>query len=244
MGGVLSTVAAGILVAWMPTGGRDLIDRMTNADPLPLLRVTEDLEGAVALDRPIDDADDRAALLTDPDSFPRLVAKYGGATVGRVDVSIVAEGGRGRVRVVDIRPRIARKLPALDDSYFLPGSGGEPAVISMTSYLDRPDIRFHLPGKAGGLYFSAKHIEIARGEQVGLLLTFEAKKAYYEFDIVVTVLADGREYQKIINRKDGTKFRVTGVAADYRRFYEGDGSTWYPMRKGGKCRIFTKSKGC
>ncbi|MFF0771239.1 hypothetical protein ACFYUK_20295 [Nonomuraea wenchangensis] len=244
---MISTVAAGVLLAWTPTGGHDLVDSLRKADPLRVLSVKESLDGDVALGRPIVHADDRAALLTQPESFSRLVTKYQGAPVGRLDLTIVAEGGRSRVRVVDIRPRVARRLPVLTGSYFRPTSAGEAGVISMKSDLDRPDSRFRLSGKSDRLYFSTKQIELARGEQVTLLLTFEAKKAFYEFDLVATLIADGREYQQVIERKSGGKFRVTGAAKDYRRYhqtYEGDGFSWSPMSRPVKCRIFPKSKGC
>ncbi|MGW4644799.1 hypothetical protein ACWEN6_40275 [Sphaerisporangium sp. NPDC004334] len=245
--GVLGAVAGALLIAWLPGGGHDLVDRVTESDPLRLPYVEEDQAGDIALERPVEDPEDRATLLTEPEKLPALVREYGGGPVGRLDVVLVAEGGRGLVRVVDIRPRVARTLPVLTGSYLRPDSSGEPEVIHVVSDLDAAERRPRVPGKAGTLYFTGKQIELKRGEQETLRLSFTARDAAYEFDLLATVVADGRTYQQVIRRPDGGMFRVTGAAADhraYRRIYTGGSSTWHLAGHAAKCTIFPRSKGC
>jgi hypothetical protein len=243
--GVASAVVAALLIAWLPGEGRNLVDRVIAADPVRFLLIDGPYESDVAVEHPIDDPADRAALLTEPDRFPALVAKYGGGPVGRLDIVIVAEGGRSQTRIVDIRPRVLKTLPLLTGTYFHPVTAGQGDVIALQANLDGTDRL--LRGTDRKPYFTAKQILLNRGEQETLRLSFTAAKAAYEFELVATIVADGRRYEQVVRRPDGAGFRVTGAARDHRRYprvYVGGGTTWRLGGRADKCEIFPRSKGC
>ncbi|GAA2874231.1 hypothetical protein GCM10010517_34880 [Streptosporangium fragile] len=253
-GGVLAAVAAPVLVPLVQGGGLDLVDQLFGRPPLRVVLIgASPPEGGPTAFRTDPTAPaDRSVLLTDPseEEFTALAHRHDAGAVGQLDVLLLLEGGRGDVRVVDIRPRIRRSTPILTGAYFAPDSGGQSDVIPLRADLDRPDTSLKTiekDGKSGKRYFSVKQIDLKRGERETLAITFTASRSTVEFDLEVTLFTGGELRKQVIGGADDGVFRITGAATDHRAYgsvYVEEGTSWHEARGKVLCKRFPRSRGC
>ncbi|SDH72880.1 hypothetical protein [Nonomuraea jiangxiensis] len=220
-----------VFTEWYNAHGSDTVERARGAAPITVGHVAVDYsERDTVLREPVTDPEDRAVMLAGHAGKRRdpVLARHRMALIDRMDATVVLTGNRTSLRVVDIEPRILARMPVSEGARLIARTGsGETDTVEMTADLDRPAPRFTAGGDA---YFRKKQIDLKRDERVTLSLSFTGKNAYYEFDLLVTVLADDRTEEVVIKGPDGGPFRLTGEAARYRSYYrETPQGGWRPV---------------
>ncbi|MFF5210913.1 hypothetical protein [Streptosporangium sp. NPDC000396] len=254
LGGVLSAVAAAVLISWTQGGGQDFLDELLGRPPLRVLLIREYAPGPgpIAFRTAPTTPADRGVLLTDPseEEFTTLLHRHDGGAVERLEVLLAVEGGRSDLRIVDIRPRVKRSMPVLTGAYFAPDGAGEAGVISLGADFDKPDISIKSAKKnekGKKSYFQLKQIDLKRGERETLNISFLSHRSAVEFDLEVTLVTGGRQEKQVIGGGDDGVFRVTGAAPDHRSYksiYIENGSSWHKAGRKTLCGHFPKSRGC
>ncbi|MFF8029249.1 hypothetical protein ACFZDJ_51115 [Streptomyces sp. NPDC007896] len=206
-------------------------------------------EGPVAMRSAVTAVDERAVLANaaSEEEWMDFLGKKRAAPVNQVTISAVLEGGRSKVRVVDMRPRIREKREKWTGAYFTPATAGEVETIPLTADLDRRRPAFSTTGKTSENYFRQRQIELSRGEITTISMTLTAQKASYEFDILVTVMADDKAKEVIIHPEGESAFRLTGresKASNYRQVFEEVGGAWVQAPPGQWCVKLSLLKNC
>lgn len=246
--GAVIVAAVGVMfTTWFNEHGSDAIDRIGGAPAMKVPHVevhygSKDL----ALRETVTDPRDRAVLLGSADlGHDALLERHHAAPVGQMDVTVVLEGNRSSLRVADIKPRVLTRKPVSDGAYLIAVTAGEADTIEIAADLDRPDPHFTTGDKQRTSYFSTKQIDLKQDERVTLSLSITGRKAYYEFDLVATVVTEGRAEQMVIKTPGGAPFRLTGRAADYRSFYiASPNGGWMQASRDAVCAEFPKARRC
>ncbi|MGW5263424.1 hypothetical protein ACWEQG_20825 [Microbispora sp. NPDC004025] len=246
--GAVIVAAAGVMfTAWFNEHGSDAIDRIGGAAAVKVPHVEVHYSSQdLALRETVTDPRDRAVLLGSTDlRHGALLERHHAALVGQMDVTVVLEGNRSSLRVADIKPRVLTRQPVSDGAYLIAVTAGETDTIEMAADLDRLDPYFTTGDKQRTSYFLAKQIDLKQDERVTLSLSITGRKAYYEFDLVATVVTEGRAEQMVIRAPGGVPFRLTGPAADYRSFYiASPNGGWMQASRDVVCAEFPKAKRC
>ncbi|MFF4414527.1 hypothetical protein ACFYY8_18525 [Streptosporangium sp. NPDC001559] len=224
-----------VFTEWYNAHGSDTVERVRGAAAITVGYVAVDYsERDTVLREPVTDPEDRAVLLAAHADERReaVLARHRMALIGSMDVTVVLTGNRSSLRIVDIEPRVLARMPVSEGARLIAiTAGGEAGTVGMAANLDRPVPRFTADGDVS--YFRKKQIDLKRDEPVTLSLSFTGKKAYYEFDLLVTALADGRTEQLVVKGPDGGAFRLTGEAARYRSYYrQAPQGGWQPVSCG------------
>ncbi|GAA2857508.1 hypothetical protein GCM10010517_15880 [Streptosporangium fragile] len=237
-GAVLLAAFGVVFTEWYNAHGSDTIGRVSGAAPITVGHVAVDYsERDTVLREPVTDPEDRAVMLAANSGTRRdaVLARHRMALIGSMDVTVVLTGNRTSLRIVDIEPRVLARMPVSEGARLIAITGGEAGTVEMAADLDRPAPRFTTGEDTETSYFRKKQIDLKRDERITLSLSFTGKKAYYEFDLLVTVLADDRTEKVVIKGPDGGPFRLSGEAARYRAYYrEAPQGGWRPVSCGGR----------
>ncbi len=242
---VLIAAIGVVFTAWYTASGSDTIDRIGGEPPLTAghVEVKYD-ERDLALREPVTDPEDRAALLGKAVSDAELAAmlsRHHVATIDDLTATVVLVGNRSSVRVIDIEPRILLRAPRSDAVYLVEETAGETGTVELVADLDRRPLRFAMKKEPDVPYFRKKQIDLQRGERVTLDLSVVGEGAYYEFDLVATVLAGERSEQIVIKGPGSGPFRLTGRASSYRKAYrKASNGGWTPMPPDQACTTADK----
>ncbi|MFC4016041.1 hypothetical protein ACFOY2_53140 [Nonomuraea purpurea] len=242
---VLIAAVGVVFTAWYTASGSDAIDRIGNQPPVTVGHVEVELdERPLVLREPVTDPRDRAILLgkavSDAD-VAAMLARHHVATIGDMTATVVLTGNRSSVRIIDIEPRVLTRAAPSDGAYLVPGTAGETGTVELIADLDRRPVRFATKEDPRTAYFTKKQIDLKHDEVVTLSLSIVGAKAYYEFDLVATVLAGDRSEKIVINGPGGVPFRLTGRAGSYRTAYSRTGSGfWVPEPSGRACTAAEK----
>ncbi|MFI6458678.1 hypothetical protein ACIBF6_44925 [Streptosporangium amethystogenes] len=239
LAGIVSAVilaAFGVVFTeWYNAHGSDAVEQVRGAAPITVGHVAVDYsERDTVLREPVTGPEDRALMLAAHAGEQReaMLARHQMALIDSMNVTVVLTGNRSSLRIVDIEPRVLARRPVSKGARLIAiTGGGEAGTVEMAADLDRPAPRFTTGGDTP--YFRKKQIDLKRDESVTLSLSFTGKKAYYEFDLRVTVLADGRTEEVVVKGPDGGPFRLTGEAARYRSYYrQAPQGGWQPVSCG------------
>ncbi len=255
LAGILSAVIIAVIgvvfTAWFNARGPDAVDRISGEPPIKVGHVAVDYSTQdTALREPVTDPGERAVLLssTSGSRHDAVMARHHRAPLEKTDVTVVLIGNRSSLRIVDIKPRVLDRKPVSDGALLVYTPAGEVNTIELSADLDEPAPRFATAKDLDTSYFRKKQIDLKRGERVTLSMSVKGTAAYYEFDLLVTVLAEDRTEQITIEGPDKNPFRVTGTADAYRTYYAVSPLRgWQPISSGQACLIerkIQKSKGC
>ncbi|WP_285780606.1 hypothetical protein [Microtetraspora sp. NBRC 13810] len=255
LAGILSAViiaAVGVVfTAWFNARGSDTVDRIGGEPPIKVGHVAVDYaEQDAVLRKPVTDPGDRAALLGNASGSRRdaVLARHRWAPLEKADVTVVLIGNRSSLRIVDIKPRVLVREPVSDGALLIHTPAGEVGTIELAADLDDPAPRFATAEDLDISYFRKKQIDLKRDERVTLVMSITGTAAYYEFDLLVTVLAEDRTEQLTIKGPDTSPFRVTGTADAYRAYYTvSPAGGWQPISRDRACAIerkIQKVEGC
>ncbi|MFD1538230.1 hypothetical protein [Nonomuraea guangzhouensis] len=241
VGAVIVAAAGAVFTGWFGSLGPGAFDEISREAPVTAayVKITTD-NVDLALREPVTAAQDRAILLGRPDEAQHeaFLERYRAAQVGATKVMVVLNGNRAGLRIADIRPRILTREPLPDGALLSPASAGEQGTIEVAADLDRAKPRFTSVKDRDTPYFETKQIDLVRDERVTFIMTLTACKAYYEFELVATVISNGRAEQVVVRRPGGLPFRLTGPARAYRTVYdESPMGGWSVRSKPGKYRI-------
>lgn len=228
---VLIAAVGVVFTTWYTASGSDAVDEVAGKPPLTVGHVEVELdERPLVLREPVTDARDRAILLGKAASdaeVAAMLARHHVATIEKMTATVVLTGNRSSLRIIDIEPRVLTRAAPSDGALLLPGNAGETGTVELVADLDRRPVRFVTKEDPRTAYFRKKQIDLKRDEAVTLSLSIVGVKAYYEFDLVVTVLAGERSEEIVINGPGGTPFRLTGSADSYRTEYRSSGGGFW-----------------
>ncbi|WP_159038822.1 hypothetical protein [Streptomyces sp. NRRL B-1140] len=238
-------MATAFFTGWLQNDAPDVVDRATGKPPIKVANVAISVdEGPFALRSAVTNQRDRA-MLAEPaasEQWQNFLQRRRAEPVGQMNVVAVLEGGRSKARVIDMRPRILRKQPRLSGAYFLPATAGEVSTIPLAANLDRRNPVFVMnKGKAkkeSRAYFRTHQIDLVRGEQTTLAMSFTARIAAYEFDVLVNVIADGKSKEVVIRASGGKPFHITGPQdrpRGYTQIFNESGGSWVQAPPGSWC---------
>ncbi|MEU7833447.1 MULTISPECIES: hypothetical protein [unclassified Nonomuraea] len=220
-----------VFTEWYNAHGSDTVEQVRGTAPITVGQVAVDYsERDTVLREPVTDPEDRAVMLAAHADKQRetMLARHRMAPIGGMNVTVALTGNRSSLRIVNIEPQVLTRMPVSEGARLIVIKGGEAGTVEMAADLDRPTPRFTSGGETP--YFRKKQIDLKRDEPVTLSLSFSGKKAYYEFDLRVTVLADGRTEEVVIKGPDGGPFRLSGEAARYRTYYrQAPQGGWQPV---------------
>ncbi|MFI2352148.1 hypothetical protein ACH492_35190 [Streptomyces sp. NPDC019443] len=248
---VVGTVVSAILTGWFQEAAPDLSRRALGSPALEVRFAADisDQTAPFALQKPVTTPQDRAMLVepTSSREWQNFIREKNAAPVDRADMQIVLEGGRSKIRIVDLRPRILHKSTRWGGAYFIPATAGEVEAISVSADLDHPDPHFTQGKKGSRNYFHEKQLELARGEQVTLTISVTAKAAAYEFDFVATVIADGKIHDVPIRLPGKKPFLITARQAKpsgYSQVFKEQGEAWVQAPAAGRvwCKVVGDEK--
>lgn len=250
VGAVLVATIGAVFTAWLGSRGTDVIDRVSGAPPVTIGHVAVDTDDRdIALREPVTDPEERRILLgahaTD-DERQALLTRHRAAVIDWMNITVVLVGNRSSMRIVDLKPRIVARKSVSDGAYLKAASGsGEVGTVELRADLDKAAPRFVTAKDPGVRYFSTKQIDLTRDERVTLSMTISGTEAYYEFDLLATVLAEERAEQLVINGPGGGPFRLTGGGDTYRSFSTTSSlGGWAPMPAAEACELFPKTRKC
>ncbi|MGW0804735.1 hypothetical protein [Nonomuraea sp. NPDC002799] len=252
LAGILSAViiaAIGVVfTTWFGARGPDTFDRIGGGPPITVGYVAIEYEAQdTVLREPVTDPGERVALRASTAEKAReaVLTRHHQALIDTMNVIVTLVGNRSSLRIVDMKPRILTRGPVSDGALLSASSAGETDTIELAADLDQKAPRFTTDQDLKVPYFAKKQIDLKRDERVTLSMTISGKKAYYEFDLLVTVLAEARTEQIVINGPDKSPFRLTGAATSYRSYY-GDSSLggWEPLSGEQVCEVDPTAKGC
>ncbi|TMR92041.1 hypothetical protein [Nonomuraea basaltis] len=252
LAGILSAVIIAVIgvvfTTWFNARGPDTFDRISGEPPIKVGHVAVEYSARdTALREPVTDPGERAALLGNASGSRRdtVMARHHRALLDRTNVTVVLIGNRSSLRIVDIKPRVLARKPVSDGALLVDSPAGEVDTVELCANLDRPASHFAIAEDLDTSYFRKKQIDLKRDERVTLSMSISGKKAYYEFDLLVTVLAEDRTEQITIKGPDRGPFRVTGVPDDYRAYYaKSTFGGWRPVSRAQAYAMLRKVEGC
>lgn len=235
------------LGAWLIDWGKSV-----GANSGPALAVIVDVDpmssNSYALTDPVTSAADRITLLSgtaSPEDIMALIMRHGGAPLGSLDATLILEGRWSSLRIIDIQPQILPAKGAPVAAFLSFPTAGSVSVIPVTADLNQP---FPVLETGSGPYFNTHEIDLVQGERESFRISFQATKGYYEFNLLVTYVSGGKQYQQTIPGPTNGVFRLAAMAADYHDYgtiYFGiSGNQFEVASRSQACRVFPKSRGC
>ncbi|MEV5498638.1 trypsin-like peptidase domain-containing protein [Nonomuraea fuscirosea] len=209
---VLIAVIGVVFTGWFNARGADTIDRPSGTGPLAIEHVSiNDADRDRALRKAVTDPDDRAVLLgTSSTAQDALLERYQEAPIGSVEVTVVLVGRVSSMRIVNMRPQILKRWSVSRGACLPRPRQGEVPTVEIAADLDRPSPRFTPKDKPDTSYFRETQIDLKRDERVTFSMTFHAEKAFYEFELVLTVAAGNHDERIVVRAPGGGPFRLTG----------------------------------
>jgi hypothetical protein len=197
---------------------------------------------------PVTSAADQVTLGsgTEPDSaVADLITRHGGAPVGGFNATIVLQGNRPSLQIVDIQPQILSSGPGPTAAFLAYPQEGALDSVPVSVDLDAAFPAF----MSGPVPFFGPHqVELKLGERETFDVSFTAARRSYEFNLLVTYITGGRQYQQVIGGPGSEPFRIAAKAADYRTYktvYQGLSSNQFVIADHAQvCVIFPDSRGC
>ncbi|MFI6183752.1 hypothetical protein ACIA8R_50045 [Nonomuraea sp. NPDC051191] len=236
-GAVVLAAFGVVFTDWYNSHGSDTVQRVRGAASVTVGHVAVDYdERDIVLRDTVTTPEDRAVMVATYADEQReaMLARHRMALIGSMNVTVALTGNRSSLRIVNIEPRVLARMPVSKGARLIATKAGEAGTVELAADLDRPVPRFTTG--AGTSYFRKKQIDLKRDEPVTLSLSFTGKKAYYEFDLRATVLADGRTEEIVIKGPDGGPFRLTGEATRYRAYYrQASHGGWQPCEERRAC---------
>lgn len=196
---------------------------------------------------------DRAAFLGGrfgDRAFGDVVARLGGARVGRTKVRVIFESRRDLVRVTDVRVKeVAPEQPVVTGAFVEHPRQGGTDNPQLTVSLDSPDAFFARVGEPGRPFFGPHSLPLKRGEQTELSLQIEAREHSHTFLLEVEYVEAGSGKGRTFTVEDpgGRPFRVTGAPAAYTRYgtiYRNTGAGLRAVTGRAACELFRPERAC
>ncbi|MFG3439244.1 hypothetical protein ACGF0J_18525 [Nonomuraea sp. NPDC047897] len=245
---VLVAAVGVVFTTWFSSRGTDAIDRINGTPPITIGHVAvHHEERDIVLREPVTDPKERGILLGSATAEERaaLLDRHHAAVTDAMNATVVLVGNRNSLRIVDVKPRVLTRAARSDGALLEATTAGEVDTVELAADLDRPAPRFTTSDDPDVPYFVTKQIDLKRDERVTLSLAIKGRRAYYEFDLLATVLAADRTEQVVINGPGGSPFRLTGRTETFRSVYtEMPGGGWRPMSAATVCLRFPKTGGC
>jgi hypothetical protein len=258
MAGIAAVVAVG-LGTWLVRTGHVALHSSGGAlaaqsDSAPPLSVFVDIHPAgtgtyyYALSAPVTSAADQVALESGTAPYSAvadLIARHGGAPVGRFNATITLQSNRHGLQVVDIQPQILNSGPGPTAAFLAFPQEGTTESVPVSVDLDAPFPAF-MSGSAP--FFGPHQVVLKLGERKTFYASFTAVKRSYEFNLLVTYILGTRQYQKVADGHSSTPFRIAAMATDYRTYktiYQGLSSNQFVIADHERlCVLFPDSRGC
>lgn len=247
--GWVATIVSGILIA---AGTAWVLDfaRTAGENSGPAMSAIADVDSlstrCYALADPITSAADKVTLLSgtaSPAQVTALLARHGGVNVGRLVLTLILEGRRGSLRIVNIQPQVRSvKPPAAAMLQY--ASAGSVDITQVTADLDSPVPQLD---EGSQPYFNSKEIDLVRGERQTFRVTFEAATGSFEFNLLVTYVTGGKQYEQTIPGPARGYFLLSGLDAErqYGTVYAGVSENQFEVASVPQARlIFSKTQGC
>ncbi|GGV81476.1 hypothetical protein GCM10010294_55210 [Streptomyces griseoloalbus] len=194
--------------------------------------------GCTALEDRISSPRDRAEIVTGGD-VAGVVRRHRGARAGELATELTIEGGTQPLTItsIDIEPEQPRPAPPFAGTLLCEASAGGEPKIQLYADLDSTRPVF-LTGKGSAdRYFDEHVVTLAPGEQVNLSATFVAVKGSREFRLVVRYVRNGKEGAVSVPAPSGSRYAVTGYAAEYGAVYSGSPNGGFRLEDGSRpCR--------
>jgi hypothetical protein len=153
--------------------------------------------------------------------------RYGGVYVGSAEsgtyVLTLTGKARDGVTITDLGIRIIARRPARTGTLIcvLPQGGNPDIGLSLNLRSPKSDPTISGENRLSGKpFFAVKNITLAKDESITLTTTFSAGPADYLFDLVGTVVVDGKVRKTLISGPNGRPFDVTGFASQYNAIFE------------------------
>jgi hypothetical protein len=249
LAGVAAVVLATALGSWLTDWGKSFTASSASGPAFyASVNVDRGSTDYYVLASPVTSAADRVTLLSGTASdadVMALIARHGGVPVHQLTVTVILTGNRSSLRIVDITPNMMATRAAPAAAYLAFPTGGAVGVTSVNVNLDRP-----LPVlyKGSSPYFDSNEIDLVRGERYSFRMTFETGTGYHEFNLIVTYIYAGKQYEQTIPGSTHGLFQVIGPAADYhdyRIIYFGINPNQFEVAsKTQSCILFPHSGGC
>ena len=248
LGAVVVTAFGVVFTTWFNARGPEVLDELGSGPVIGIGHVAVDQTARdVALREPVTDPVERAVLVgtgTIEEKRNAVLDRHHGAPLDHTSIKVVLVGKRTGVRIIDIEPRVLDRQAVSDGALAFLSSAGEVETVELAADLDAPAPRFTAAKDPDESYFKKKQIDLKQGELVTLSLTVTGKKAYYEFDFLVTALAGDRVSKVEIKAPGNGPFRLTGFADAYRAYYAGSSSgSWQLISPAEACER-RKLEGC
>ncbi|MGH3247908.1 MAG: hypothetical protein ACRDOI_17140 [Trebonia sp.] len=150
------------------------------------------------------------------------------------------------VRVVDIQPQLlATRSPAPAAAFLSHSNQGTVANTQVTVNLDSAVPAFM---SGGTPFFAGGQPVLPSGQSQTITATFLATRGYFEFDLLVTYIAGGKQYQITVRKPTEGTFQLASKTADYRTYrtvYLGVSPNQFEIAdKSQECGLFPSSRGC
>lgn len=194
-------------------------------------RQDSDDGGCTALEDGISSPRDRAEIVTGGD-VAGVVRRHRGARAGELTTDLTIEGGAQPLTItsIDIEPEQPRPAPPFAGTLLCEAGGGGEAKIQLFADLDSTRPVFSTGKGSADRYFDKHVVTLAPGEQVNLSATFVAAKGSREFRLVVRYVRNGKEGAVPVPAPSGSRYAVTGYAAEYEAVYSGSPDGGYRLQ--------------
>jgi hypothetical protein len=251
MAGILTAALAAASGTWL-TGLSGKAAGAFHLSSGPVLTATADVlfeSNQYALTTPVTTIADRVTLQNGTatgEAIMALISRHGGVAVGLLNVTLVLQGHRDGLRIIDINPQIlGRHLPAPKAAYLVvPRQGTEPIqAVTADTDLTFPEL------ESGGVpYFSKYEVSLADGESESFQISFTAATGFRIFNLIITYLFEGKQYQQTVPGPDNGAFEIAGLARDYDYYgtiYWGPSWNQFEVASTAQaCQMFPRSRGC
>jgi hypothetical protein len=199
-----------------------------------------------ALADPVTSAADKVTLLSgtaSPAQVTALIARHGGVNVGRLVLTLILEGHRDSLRIVNIQPQV-RVVKPPTAALLQYASAGSVDITEVSANLDSP---FPQLEENAQPYFNSKEIDLVRGERQTFRVTFEATTGSFKFNLLVTYVTGDQQHEQTIPGPAHGYFLLSGLDAEqqYGTVYSGVSGNQFKVASQPQARlIFRKTEGC
>ncbi len=245
--GWVTTVVSGIIIA---AGGVWLLDfaRSVGDSSGPAMAAVGDIDPlstrCYALADPITSASDKVTLLSgtaSPAQVSALIARHGGVNVGRLVLTLILTGRRSSLRIVNIQPQVHKVKPPTA-ALLQYASAGTVDITQVSSNLDSPFAQLE---ESSQPYFNSQEIDLVNGERQTFRITFEATTGSWAFNLLVTYVTGGQQYEQAISGPSHGYFLLSGLDTRYGTVYSGVNENQFEVASEAQSRlIFSKTEGC
>jgi hypothetical protein len=259
--GIIGTVLATVLSAWLTDWGNALFSHSDSnrapgsyaASGLPPLSVIVDIDPGgtlnYALATPVTSSADQVTLESGTASnsdVSALITRHGGVAVGQLTAMIVLHSNGPSIQIENIQPQVlAAKTPPPTAAFLAYPQQGIVPVAPVTVNLNSA-----FPALMSGStpFFNRDQILLSSEQSQTITATFYTTSGYSEFDLVITYITGGRQYQMTVHDPADGAFRLTAKATAYRTYrevYQGiSGNQFEIADKSQLCDLFPRAQGC